>query len=66
VETRNAEVFYWQGICQLRLAANGQGSYKEAAAGFQSYLKLAPHGRFAAEVKAMLPALKGEQLATSH
>ena len=57
VETKNAEVFYWEGICQLRLAANGQGSYKEAAAEFQSYLKLAPHGRFAAEVKAMLQAL---------
>ena len=57
VETKNAEVFYWKGICQLRLAANGLGSYKDVAAEFQSYLKLAPHGRFAAEVQAMLKAL---------
>ncbi len=51
VEAKNAEVFYWKGICQLRLAANGLASYKDVAAEFQSYLKLAPHGRFAAEVK---------------
>ena len=56
VET-NAEVFYWKGICQLRLAANGLGSYKDVATEFQNYLKLAPHGRFAAEVQAMLKAL---------
>jgi tetratricopeptide (TPR) repeat protein len=56
-ETTNPEVFYWKGICQLRLAANGKGSYKDVAGEFQSYLKLAPHGRFAAEVEAMLRAL---------
>ena len=56
-ETKNAEVFYWKGVCQLRLAANGLGSYKDVAAEFQSYLKFAPHGRFAAEVQAMLKAL---------
>ncbi len=57
VEPKNAEVFYWKGICQLRLAANGLGSYKDVATEFQSYLKLAPQGRFAAEVQAMLKAL---------
>ncbi len=57
VETNNAEVFYWKGICQLRLAANGKGSYKDVATEFQSYLKLAPHGRFAEDVEAMLKAL---------
>ncbi len=57
IDAKNAEVFYWKGICQLRLAANGLGSYKDVAAEFQSYLKLAPDGRFAAEVKAMLQAL---------
>jgi Tfp pilus assembly protein PilF len=56
-ETKNAEVFYWEGICHLRLAANRLGSYKDVAADFQSYLKLAPQGRFTAEVKAMLQAL---------
>jgi tetratricopeptide (TPR) repeat protein len=58
-ETTNAEVFYWRGICQLRLAANGRGSYRDVAAEFHSYLKLAPRGRFAAEVEAMLKALPG-------
>jgi tetratricopeptide (TPR) repeat protein len=57
VEAKNAEVFYWKGICHLRLAANGLGSYKDVATEFQSYLALAPHGRFAAEVVAMLQAL---------
>ncbi|MGB8771298.1 MAG: tetratricopeptide repeat protein [Candidatus Korobacteraceae bacterium] len=56
-ETKNAEVFYWKGICQLRLAANGLGSYKDVAEEFQNYLKLAPDGRFSAEVQAMLKAL---------
>jgi Tfp pilus assembly protein PilF len=56
-DTKNAEVFYWKGICQLRLAVNGLGSYKNVAAEFQNYLKLAPDGRFAAEVRAMLKAL---------
>lgn len=60
VEANNAEIFYWKGICQLRLAANGRGSYKDVAAGFQSYLKLAPHGRFAEDVEAMLRALPKE------
>ena len=58
VDASNAEVSYWKGICQLRLAANELGSYQEAAAAFQNYLKLAPQGRFAAEVAAMLQALE--------
>ena len=58
VDASNAEVFYWRGICQLRLAANGQGSYKDVAEAFRSYLKLAPQGRFAPDVEAMLQALK--------
>jgi Tfp pilus assembly protein PilF len=56
-EAKNAEVFYWKGICQLRLAANQLGSYQDVATEFQNYLKLAPDGRFAAEVQAMLKAL---------
>ena len=57
VETKNAEIFYWKGICRLRLAANGLDSYKDVAEEFRSYLKLAPHGRFASDVEAMLRAL---------
>ena len=55
----NAEVLYWKGLSQLRLAANGQGSYDGVASSFREYLKLAPHGRFAAEVQSMLQALPG-------
>ncbi len=66
VEANNVEVLYWQGICQLRLAANGLGSYKDVAADFRAYLKLAPHGRFAAEVEAMLRALPSVETATSN
>ena len=58
VNAGNAEVSYWKGICQLRLAANEMGSYQEAAAAFQNYLQLAPRGRFAAEVAAMLHAME--------
>lgn len=58
VEAKNAEVSYWKGICELRLAANGLGSYKEVATAFQNYLKLAPDGRFAADVEGMLKALE--------
>ena len=61
IDATNAEVFYWKGICQLRLAANELGSYKEAAIAFQNYLKLAPQGRFAAEVEAMLHAMERNQ-----
>jgi hypothetical protein len=63
IDARNAEVFYWKGICQLRLAANREGSYKEAGDAFQRYLALAPHGRFAAEVDAMLKALPSVEAA---
>ncbi len=65
VEAKNAEVFYWKGICQLRLAANGRGSYEDVAAEFQSYLTLAPQGRFAADVEAMLKALPSVEKGTS-
>lgn len=64
-EAKNAQVFYWKGICQLRLAANGKGSYKAVDADFENYLKLAPHGRFAAEVETMMQAIKAEHLTTS-
>ena len=57
VDAQHAEVYYWKGICQLRLAASGQGSYEEAGEAFKSYLKLAPSGRFATEVEAMLKAI---------
>jgi tetratricopeptide (TPR) repeat protein len=57
IDAKHAEVFYWKGICQLRLAASGQGSYQDAGEAWQSYLKLAPNGRFATEVKAMLKAM---------
>ncbi len=66
VEAKNAEIFYWKGICQLHLAANGKGSYKDVAAEFQSYLKLAPQGRFAADVEAMLRALPSVEKGTSN
>lgn len=59
VDAENAEVAYWKGICQLRLAASGQGSYKSVTEEFQNYLRLAPQGRFAAEVQAMLHAIPG-------
>ena len=55
----NTELLYWKGVCQLRLAANGLGSYDGVADAFQQYLKLAPQGRFAAEAQAMLQALPG-------
>ena len=55
----NAELLYWKGLSQLRLAANGQGSYDGVASSFREYLKLAPQGRFAAEVQSMLQALPG-------
>lgn len=64
-DARNSEIFYWKGICQLRLAANGLASYKDVVADFQNYLKLAPHGRFAAEVNAMLQALPGVEAGSS-
>ena len=53
----NPEVLYWKGLCQLRLAANGHGSYQGIAGAFRQYLKLAPQGRFAGEVETMLQAL---------
>jgi Tfp pilus assembly protein PilF len=64
-DARNSEIFYWKGICQLRLAANGLASYKDVVADFQNYLKLAPHGRFATEVNAMLQALPDVEAGSS-
>lgn len=54
---QNPEVLYWKGLCQLRLAANGHGSYDGVVNAFREYLSLTPHGRFANEVEAMLQAL---------
>ena len=53
----SVEVLYWKSICQLRLAANGRGSYDGIGSTLQQYLKLAPQGRFAQEAQAMLQAL---------
>ena len=55
-----AEAYYWEGLCQLRLAAlNAPGSsYKSAQESFESYMQLAPAGHYASQARAMVDSLK--------
>jgi tetratricopeptide (TPR) repeat protein len=48
-----ADAFYWLGMCKVNL-----GKLPEAKAPFQEYMKLAPTGQYAGQVKAMLDVIK--------
>jgi tetratricopeptide (TPR) repeat protein len=54
------EVYYWKGLCELRLAAMEVPgyTYPMASESFSRYLQLVPQGRYVADAKDMLAGLK--------
>lgn len=53
LDPKMADAFYWLGMCQVN-----QGKLPAAKAPFQEYMKLAPTGQYADQVKAMLDVIK--------
>jgi tetratricopeptide (TPR) repeat protein len=53
LDPKMADAFYWLGMCQVN-----QGKLPDAKAPFQEYMKLAPTGQYADQVKAMLDVIK--------
>lgn len=53
LDPKMADAFYWVGMCRVN-----QGKLPDAKAPFQEYLKLAPTGQYADQVKAMLDVIK--------
>jgi tetratricopeptide (TPR) repeat protein len=53
LDPKMADAFYWLGMSRVN-----QGKLPEAKAPFQEYLKLAPTGQYADQVKAMLDVIK--------
>ena len=59
-DAKRADVYYWKGMCLLRLAAaeTPGTSYQSAANAFDRYAELAPQGHFIAEVRTLRQGLK--------
>lgn len=53
LDPKMADAFYWLGMCRVN-----QGKLPDAKAPFQEYMKLAPTGQYADQVKAMLDVIK--------
>ena len=53
LDPKMAEAFYWLGMARVN-----QGKLPDAKVPFQEYMKLAPTGQFADQVKAMLDVIK--------
>lgn len=53
LDPKMADAFYWLGMCKVN-----QGKLPDAKAPFQEYMKLAPTGQFADQVKGMLDIIK--------
>ncbi len=53
LDPKMADAFYWLGMARVN-----QGKLPDAKAPFQEYMKLAPTGQFADQVKAMLDVIK--------
>jgi tetratricopeptide (TPR) repeat protein len=62
------EAFYWQGLCQLRLAAAEipGSSFKSADKSFRRYLQLSPTGQYASQARAMLEGLQEFSAGAQH
>ncbi len=53
LDPKMADAFYWLGMCQIN-----QGKLPDAKAPFLEYMKLAPTGQYATQVKQMLDVIK--------
>ncbi len=53
LDPKMADAFYWVGMCRVN-----QGKLPDAKAPFLEYMKLAPTGQYAEQVKAMLDVIK--------
>lgn|SRR5215472_13809784 len=58
------EAYYWQGLCELRLAAAGgtNATYAMARDSFNRYLQLAANGRYVSEARSMVESLDASHL----
>jgi tetratricopeptide (TPR) repeat protein len=57
------EAYYWQGLCEIRLAGMevSGSTFDKARASFERYLQLVPNGPYASDSRAMLDALNNSQ-----